>query len=342
MSLITNKRNLIILIIMVMMLHILAAPAMASDVSSVQQLDSQILDDLNVVSLGLIKVINQLNTTAEKEVISAIKYNIDAKIANPAFDHTAEIDTILGKYRALNQEQKNNLQDAILYNIPVQRLMRLAEYFGFIQDTEKEPDVDSINIDDININNSDTDNNNQGFMDIIGHWAAGEINTAVKLGIVSGISKTQFAPDRNITRAEFTALLTRAIELEDAVILQGRFTDVPADAWYFNEVNSAAMAGLVSGYRVSVFRPHDYITREQMTVIISRALAYKGKQADINTSSLSKFKDRGEISVWARQGASTAVQLGIVTGKTAETINPRENATRAEATAMILRMYNQI
>lgn len=97
----------------------------------VQTLDSQTLDDLRVVSSGLEKAINQLDLPAEKEIASAIKNNIDNKIANPAFNHTAEINSIRSKYTALTQQQRENFQDAVLYNIPVQRLMRLAEYFGF-------------------------------------------------------------------------------------------------------------------------------------------------------------------------------------------------------------------
>lgn len=177
------------------------------------------------------------------------------------------------------------------------------------------------------------------FTDLTGHWAATEIGNAVKLGIASGISPTQFAPDRNITRAEFAALLTRAIGLKNTPSIQSRFSDVTTDAWYFNAVNSAAEAGLVSGYTVSTFAPEERITREQMAVMISRALAYKNKQVNTSDSTLSKFTDRGQISSWAIPGVSTAVDQGIITGRSATTIAPSHNATRAEGTAMILRMH---
>ncbi len=177
------------------------------------------------------------------------------------------------------------------------------------------------------------------FTDLTGHWAAAEIGTAVKLGIASGMSPTEFAPDRNITRAQFTTLLTRALGMQNTASLQSRFSDVPADAWYFDAVNSAADAGLVSGYSPTTFGPDDLITREQMAVMISNALAYKNKKVSSNASVLEKFKDRGEVSSWAVSGVSTAVQQGIITGRSADTIAPRFNATRAEGTAMILRMH---
>jgi len=182
----------------------------------------------------------------------------------------------------------------------------------------------------------------QRFTDLNGHWAAAEIGRAVKMGIASGISSTQFAPDRNITRAEFAALLTRAIGLPNATVMQSRFTDVTTDAWYFNAVNTAAEAGLVSGLTPSTFAPDKPITREQMAVMISRALTYKGKQVTTSASILASFTDQGQISSWAKEGASIVVQLGIVSGRNANSFAPLHNATRAEATAMILRTYNQL
>ena len=177
------------------------------------------------------------------------------------------------------------------------------------------------------------------FTDLKGHWAAAEVGAAVKLGIASGMSPTRFAPDQNITRAQFATLLTRAIGLKNTASIQSRFNDVTADAWYFHAVNSAAEAGLVSGYSPSTFGPDDLITREQMAVMIRNALAYKNKQVNSGASVLDKFKDRGQISSWAMPGVSTAVDQGIITGRSATTIAPRQNATRAEGTAMILRMY---
>jgi len=177
------------------------------------------------------------------------------------------------------------------------------------------------------------------FIDLRGHWAAAEIGTAVKLGICSGITPTQFAPDRKITRAEFATLLTRVLGLKTTASVQSRFSDVTTDAWYYNFVNSAAEAGLINGYSPTKFGPNDLITREQMAVMISNALAYKNKQLNVSDSVLSKFKDRGQISSWAIPGVSTAVDQGIITGRSATTIAPSHNATRAEGTAMILRMH---
>ncbi len=94
-------------------------------------MEPEVLDDLKIVSTGLERVIDTVATEAEKDVARAIKRNIDQKIENQFFDHLAELPAVRSRYSQLSSIQKDNLMDAILYNISAQRLMRLAEYFGF-------------------------------------------------------------------------------------------------------------------------------------------------------------------------------------------------------------------
>ncbi|MGS0746142.1 S-layer homology domain-containing protein [Syntrophomonas erecta subsp. sporosyntropha] len=184
------------------------------------------------------------------------------------------------------------------------------------------------------------------FTDITGHWAEKDINTMVSLKLVSGISATQFAPDRQVTRAEFAALLVRALNIPATGQVQGKFTDVSSQQWYFAAVNAAAQAGIVSGYSASQFAPDEKITREQMAVMMGRALAYKGITVTIDSASidstLAAFTDQAGISAWAREGVAQAVNKNIVKGRDQGRFDPGANATRAEAAAMILRLYNQV
>ncbi len=180
------------------------------------------------------------------------------------------------------------------------------------------------------------------FTDMAGHWAASDIETMVRLGLVAGVSPTQFAPDRTITRAEFAALLARATGLETAGQVTNCFTDVLPGKWYYGVVNAAAEVGLVSGYSAAAFGPDDPVTREQMTVMIARSLAYKGRNAGLAAEEvnlhLAAFKDGEKISPWARGSLALAVKLGIVKGREGALVAPGATATRAEAAVMILRM----
>ena len=184
------------------------------------------------------------------------------------------------------------------------------------------------------------------FADLVGHWAKADIEAMLSLGLVAGVSDTDFAPNRTITRAEFAALLARAAGIEAGANATNKFTDVAAGKWYAQVVNAAAAAGLVSGYSATTFGPDDQITREQMAAMVTRALAYKGKGVVLTEeqviAKLNLFKDNTQVSAWARTSVASAVETGIVAGRTADTFVPKANATRAEGAVMIYRLYNQI
>lgn len=187
--------------------------------------------------------------------------------------------------------------------------------------------------------------NGSVFVDLQGHWASQDIEKMVKLGLVSGMSPGIFAPDRKITRAEFAALLVKALKIQPGTIVSSRFTDITTDKWYFGVVNAAAQAGLVNGISSNSYGPDQAITREQMAVMIAKALDYQKKVETINpstvNSTLAVFNDQNSISSWARDGAARVVQTGIVKGRGNGYFAPAAHATRAEGSVMILKMFNQ-
>ncbi|MDY4975876.1 MAG: S-layer homology domain-containing protein, partial [Clostridia bacterium] len=113
------------------------------------------------------------------------------------------------------------------------------------------------------------------------------------------------------------------------------FWDVPSDSWYADAVVSAASAGLIVGYD-GYFRPDDFITREEMAVVIAKAYSYLGKEA--NRGKISMFSDIDEISSWAKDYVDQAASAGLVSGVTATTFSPQENTTRAQVTSLIKRL----
>jgi len=175
------------------------------------------------------------------------------------------------------------------------------------------------------------------FTDIIGHWAEKDINDMATKGIVSGVTATTFEPDRSITRAEFAALMARALKLS-AGNTESVFADVANDAWYAKEVSAAAAAGLIVGYDGN-FRPNDTITREEMAVVIMKAYAFLGKTA--SSGQIDKFADKDTISDWAVNYVDQAVSTGMISGMSADTFAPKENATRAQVTSLIKRLLSR-
>jgi len=183
------------------------------------------------------------------------------------------------------------------------------------------------------------------FADIVKHWAKDDIELLVNKGIVKGVSASNFAPESNITRAQFAALLVRALGLAEAVPANATFKDVTSGSWYYGAVEAAAAKGLVTGYKGS-FNPEGKITRQEMAVMIARALKAGGKNVAVSSDEaaklLGKFSDKQQIAGWAQEGVAVAVKENIVNGRTADTYVAKANATRAEGTVMIKRVLGSL
>ncbi|MBX6378564.1 MAG: S-layer homology domain-containing protein, partial [Clostridia bacterium] len=183
------------------------------------------------------------------------------------------------------------------------------------------------------------------FADLAQHWARADVEVMAARHIVRGVTDTTFAPDRSISRAEFAALVVRALGLGGGSGA-ARFADVGGAAWYAPEVAAAAAAGIVQGYGDGTFRPEAAISRQEMAVMISRAMVRAGRPGPVSeaqaTAVLARFGDRGAIAGWAATGAANAVEAGIIQGRAAGTFAPEATATRAEATVMLKRLLSYL
>ena len=175
------------------------------------------------------------------------------------------------------------------------------------------------------------------FEDINGHWAQEQITDMANRGYVNGKSDTQFAPDDVITRAEFAAIVTRALKLETSPY-KGTFSDVSENDWFFAPVEAAEAAGILSGSD-GTFRPNDNITREEMTKVIVEA--YKNATGKtIEGAEAAGFADMDTVSAWAVDYVNQAVHMEFILGKSDNRFEPKANASRAEATVIISRLIN--
>jgi len=184
------------------------------------------------------------------------------------------------------------------------------------------------------------------FADIKDHWAKDDIQLMVSKGIIKGISATEFAPNTPITRAQFAALLVRALGLETEADYQLVFDDVAKSQWYYGEVAAAFKAGIIKGKSATSFAPNANITREEIAAMMARAMETAGKGVELTDAQvqekLAKFTDAAKIASWAKSEVAQAVELGIVNGRTENTFVAKANATRAESAVMIKRMYEQL
>lgn len=157
----------------------------------------------------------------------------------------------------------------------------------------------------------------------------------VERGLFNGVSDTLFSPLTSMDRSMMAVVLCK-IEGFPVVEYSGVFSDVPNGAWYSTGVEWAQSVGLVNGSGDGTFRPFGHITRQEIAVIIYR---YVGDYLGIDVSQrgdLEQFTDEDTISPWAREALSWAVGVGIFKGSTSGTINPHNDACRAEV-ALVLR-----
>ncbi len=186
---------------------------------------------------------------------------------------------------------------------------------------------------------------NKTFSDIQGHWAQRDIEIMAARHIAAGVTENTFNPEGQVTRAEFTAFLIRTLGIDEIKPAQNRFPDVQPGAWYYGAVEAAAPAGLVAGYEDGGFRPEQAISRQEMAAMLTRALAYAGKQVDVSGRVdviLAKFSDNTAIGAWARTSAAVAVEAGLIVGRTSTTFVPLGNATRAETVVVLKRLQDQL
>ncbi|OBZ09180.1 S-layer homology domain-containing protein [Bacillus sp. FJAT-26390] len=182
------------------------------------------------------------------------------------------------------------------------------------------------------------------FHDISQHWAKADIELLASKLVINGVTDNTFAPNSNITRAEFAALLVRSLGLASDAS-SAAFTDVKSSDWYAGVVGAAVKAKLVDGFDGNRFKPNDTITREQMAVMVTRAIAAAGITSGASTGQnepLTKFKDHAAISSWAQAAVAEAIEANIITGLTADTFAPSEKATRAQASVMLKRLMQYV
>ncbi|MBB6671878.1 Ig-like domain-containing protein [Cohnella nanjingensis] len=176
------------------------------------------------------------------------------------------------------------------------------------------------------------------FTDIGQHWAKEPIEKATKNGIAFGYPDRTFKPDRSITRAEFTAMLVRALGLKGvggtvpALSDWGELKD-----WSREGISAAWQAGIVSGYGDGGFHPDADITRVEMAVMIVRALGSGSR-----SSEKASFADEAAIPAWARDDVAIARELGIVQGRGNDRFDPLAKATRAESVAILMKLLDYL
>jgi len=181
--------------------------------------------------------------------------------------------------------------------------------------------------------------NENYFSDTSGHWGEKYINTLAYSQVVSGKNKDLFMPDDNITRAEFAKFLSLSFSIKTVADLQS-FADVSRNDWHYSYVTALHLSGIINGAAPGYFLPDMPLTRQEAAVMMIRL--YEKATALSAPAQKYDYYDSDEISAWASESIKKASGLGIMQGNPDGAFAPLKNLTRAEAAALICRLWETV
>lgn len=156
------------------------------------------------------------------------------------------------------------------------------------------------------------------------HWAHDAIEYVVDEGLFAGTSDTTFNPEGTMTRAMLWVVLARMDDVNTNAS--------SGEAWYQPGLDWAVENGISDGTN-----PNNNITREQFAAMLYRYAENAGEDITADTAELNKFIDTINVSSYALQPLAWALENGIVSGTSSDTISPAGNATRAQVATMLMR-----
>ncbi|MCE3202636.1 S8 family serine peptidase [Paenibacillus sonchi] len=178
------------------------------------------------------------------------------------------------------------------------------------------------------------------FTDIASSKSADAIKTLADKLIIQGTSATTFSPQSNLTRAEFTALLTRALGLRTDA--NATFSDVKSSDWYAKDVAAASKAGLILGVGKGKFAPTQKVTRQELAVILDRALKLTGTELKAANPSFTTYTDSAKVAPYAKDSLQTLSQAGVIGSDVGNSFNPTAPATRETAAAALFTLLSKV
>ncbi len=166
------------------------------------------------------------------------------------------------------------------------------------------------------------------------HWASSFINALSSRQIVAGFPDGGFYPNQPVTRAEFAVQLQQLFDRE-AEREPKEFTDVPADFWAKEGIDTVVARGFMGGYPGDVFRPEQPVRRVEVLVALANGLDLQTPE-EAQQILQNAYDDAPAIDDWARNSVASASAGSLVVNyPDRQFLNPEQSATRAEVAAML-------
>ena len=170
------------------------------------------------------------------------------------------------------------------------------------------------------------------FKDTEGRWMNDDVKYLASRGVIKGIGGGMFAPDANIIRADAVTMIIRMLGLNAGS--NDNFADVDPTKYYADAVATAKALGIVNGVGGNMFKPDAEIIREDIFVMLYRAMAKYQKIPETPEYKNIIFNDQDQIADYAKEAVETFTKMGIIQGNGGY-LKPKDKATRGEVAKML-------
>ncbi|ABR47724.1 cell wall/surface repeat protein [Alkaliphilus metalliredigens QYMF] len=165
------------------------------------------------------------------------------------------------------------------------------------------------------------------------HWSKETVNDMASRLVIK--NPDTFKPNQLITRGEFAEYITKALGIYlTGTVKTTKFSDVPLTHELSDAITIATDYGIISGYPDGTFKPDAQISREEAMTMYAGAMDVVDLQ-EIDNNRIHNYIDKDQIATWAYESVKKTVSAGVFSGRTAETINPKDTFTYAEAATAI-------
>lgn len=177
------------------------------------------------------------------------------------------------------------------------------------------------------------------FADTAANFAADEITYLAARNVLTGVGPDRFSPSAKLTRGDLMVILARMAGADIGGRASSSFIDVESGAYYASAVAWAAENGIAGGVGNGLYKPKDYVTREQFVTLIARYAEHRGYTLPKSNAPIA-FADQRQVSGFAAGALRAAQQAGLISGRPAPNgdgtlFAPQAHASRAEAAKMI-------
>lgn len=180
----------------------------------------------------------------------------------------------------------------------------------------------------------------QAFSDVdSSYWAFNYIMEMCDRNVLSGYPNGKFYPNNNISRAEFSKIITIASGLSIHESNAKIYEDVEITDWSAPYIEASHL--YLSGYQINgkyYYKPNDVALREDIAVALVKLKGYSTTGYD-ESMVKTMFTDSYSISKNAIPYVATAVEEGLISGYDDDTFRGQQGITRAEAAALLWRAY---